>query len=290
MAMKKGLGRGLDDLFGQNTADENNGAIMLKISEIEPNRMQPRQAFDDASIAELAESISQHGVIQPLIVRPQIGGTYQIVAGERRWRASRMAGLTEVPVIIRELSDIETAQIALIENLQREDLNPIDEARGYKMLMETYEMTQDDIAKSVGKSRPVVANSLRLLNLPEDIMEKVSSRKLSSAQARTLLSFKNDELMRRAAQLAETGSVTVRDMEKMASKSSYTGIEKKPDSKKNSGQNVSTHPFFKEVELGMSEFLSRRVKVKSDSQGGGTLEIQFYSAEDLQQLLQYFES
>ena len=290
MAMKKGLGRGLDDLFGQNTADENNGAIMLKISEIEPNRMQPRQAFDDASIAELAESISQHGVIQPLIVRPQIGGTYQIVAGERRWRASRMAGLTEVPVIIRELSDIETAQIALIENLQREDLNPIDEARGYKMLMETYEMTQDDIAKSVGKSRPVVANSLRLLNLPEDIMEKVSSRKLSSAQARTLLSFKNDELMRRAAQLAETGSVTVRDMEKMASKSSYTGIEKKPDSKKNSGQNASTHPFFKEVELGMSEFLSRRVKVKSDSQGGGTLEIQFYSAEDLQQLLQYFES
>lgn len=165
MAVRKGgLGKGLDALFIDNTTD--NGAVTLRISEIEPNRSQPRKEFDESALADLADSIREHGVIQPLLVRPLPTGGYQLVAGERRWRASRMAGLGEVPVVIRELSDHEAMELALIENLQRQDLNPMEEALGYRSLMEEYQMTQEEVAKAIGKSRPATANSLRLLALP----------------------------------------------------------------------------------------------------------------------------
>ena len=170
MAAKKGgLGKGLDAIFSENDMEDRNAAVAININEIEPNRAQPRKSFDDASLADLAESIAQHGVLQPLLVRPLIGGGYQIVAGERRWRAARMAGVQEVPAVVRDLSESEVMQLALIENLQREDLNPLEEAGGYQALMEEYGFTQEDVARTVGRSRPAVANALRLLALPEDL-------------------------------------------------------------------------------------------------------------------------
>ena len=182
MAAKKGgLGRGLDALFADNSIEEiaSTSAVKLKIMDIEPNRDQPRKIFDEDALAELADSIAKHGVIQPLLVRPMPDGSYQLVAGERRWRASRMAGLTEVPVVIKELSDDEAMALALIENLQREDLNAIEEAQGIKALMDTLSLTQDEAAERVGKSRPAVANALRLLKLPDSVIALVSDGKLS---------------------------------------------------------------------------------------------------------------
>ena len=196
MAAKKGgLGRGLDALFADNSIEEiaSTSAVKLKIMDIEPNRDQPRKIFDEDALAELADSIAKHGVIQPLLVRPMPDGSYQLVAGERRWRASRMAGLTEVPVVIKELSDDEAMALALIENLQREDLNAIEEAQGIKALMDTLSLTQDEAAERVGKSRPAVANALRLLKLPDSVIALVSDGKLSPGHARALLGFKDEQ-------------------------------------------------------------------------------------------------
>ena len=173
-----GLGKGLGAIFIENDNEDNNGSVVVKIEDIEPNRTQPRKEFDEKALSELAESISQHGLLQPLLVRPLTLGGYQIVAGERRYRACRMAGITEVPVIIRELSDTETMEIALIENLQREDLTPLEEALGYKALMDEHNFTQDEIAQSMGKSRPAIANALRLLKLPESIRQFLAVGKL----------------------------------------------------------------------------------------------------------------
>ena len=170
-----GLGKGLNAIFIENDSETEGGTVTLKISEIEPNRTQPRKEFDEQALSELAESISQHGLLQPLLVRPLTLGGYQIVAGERRYRASRMAGLTEVPVIIKELTDTETMEIALIENLQREDLSPVEEALGYKALIDENGFSQEEVAKSVGKSRPAVANALRLLKLPDNIYALIIS-------------------------------------------------------------------------------------------------------------------
>ena len=179
-----GLGKGLDTIFAENETEDSNSSVMLKISEIEPNRSQPRRDFDENSLSDLAQSISQHGLLQPLLVRPLPIGGYQIVAGERRYRACRMAGLTEVPVTIRELSDTETMELALIENLQREDLSPIEEALGYKALIDEHGFSQEEVATSVGKSRPAIANSLRILKLPDSVLEYVKQDKISSSISR----------------------------------------------------------------------------------------------------------
>ena len=176
-----GLGKGLSAIFIENDTEDKNEVVTLKISQVEPNRKQPRKSFDDDALAELAESIRQHGVLQPILVRPQIFGGYQIVAGERRYRASRLAGLTEIPAIVRELSDSETMQIALIENLQRSDLSPLEEAAGYRSLIDDFGMTQEDVAKTVGKSRPAVTNTLRLLSLPDEVKPMIEEKKLSTA-------------------------------------------------------------------------------------------------------------
>lgn len=283
MAMKKGgLGKGLSAIFMENESEDSNSTVTLKISEIEPNREQPRREFDEKALAELADSISQHGVLQPLLVRPLLSGGYQIVAGERRWRASRMAGLTEVPVVIRELTDSETMELALIENLQREDLTAIEEAKGYKQLMDRYSLTQDEVARVVGKSRPAVANVLRLLNLPEEILSLVNAGRISAGHARTLLSFKDPDEMDKAARLVSTQDISVRDLERLAKRANKEA--------KDQGQAVKEKKlsYYEEVELALKEHLGRRIKVSGTNEKG-TLEIEFYGKDDLQDLAQMLE-
>lgn len=211
-----GLGKGLDAIFIENDTNDSNNNVFLKISDIEPNRDQPRKDFNEEALRELADSIATHGVLQPLLVRPLAGGGYQLVAGERRWRASRMAGLSEVPVVIREMTDSEMTQIALIENLQREDLNSVEEALGYKSLMDAYSLTQDEVAKAVGKSRPAVANVMRLLNLPEEIQNMLKEGKISAGHARALLGIADKENMIKIAKSIAPQDLTVRDVERLA--------------------------------------------------------------------------
>ena len=214
MAAKRGgLGKGLDLIFMENETENSSGTTTLSISEIEPNREQPRHDFNEEALQELADSITQHGVLQPLLVRPIADGGYQLVAGERRWRASRMAGLTEVPVIIKEMTDSEMMQISMIENLQRENLTPVEEALGYKVLAEEYGLTQDEISRSVGKSRPVIANAMRLLKLPQEILDMVSDGSISAGHARALLAVEDEELMLSTARRIKSDDLTVRDVE-----------------------------------------------------------------------------
>lgn len=278
MALKKGgLGKGLEAIFFENEI-EAKSSVMLKISEIEPNRDQPRSDFDEEALAELAESIAQHGVLQPILVRPVSEDCYQIVAGERRWRASRMAGLTEVPVIIRELSDREVMEIALIENLQREDLSPIEEALGYKSLMDTYEFTQDDVAKTVGKSRSAISNAVRLLSLPQTVIDLISEGVLSSGHARPLLTLRTFEDVELMAKKAAEEELSVREVEKLCKDYLENGGNKKKKARVVKKRN----PFFDEVEISLKEVLGRRVKVKDKPRKNkGILEIEFYDNEDL---------
>ncbi len=271
---KGGLGSGLDFLFDDNAADVQVKKT-VRMSEIEPNRSQPRKNFSEESIAALADSIQQYGILQPILVRPNSDG-YQIVAGERRWRAARMLGLDEVPVIIKELSDLEAMQIALIENLQRENLNPIEEALGYKELMETYGMTQDNVSKTVGRSRSTVANSLRLLQLDEEIQGYIERGQLSSGHAKALLSISNLELRKKTAERAARGLLTVRAIEKIAAEEASIQPEPYvPD--------AYTKNYFKEVELSLAECLKRGVSVKY-GQNKGTLTLDFYDEDDLNSL------
>lgn len=278
MALKKGgLGKGLDAIFIENDTEDNN-TVFIKISELEPNRDQPRKEFDEEALAELAESIAQHGILQPLLVRPIAGECYQIIAGERRWRASRMAGLTEVPVIIRNFTDKETMEIALIENLQREDLSPIEEALGYKSLIDTYGFTQEQLSKTVGKSRSAIANALRLLNLPDSVLNLISKGELSSGHARALLTLNNENDIERMAKITVEKMLSVREVEKMCKNLNYISSNDKKETKTKSKRN----PFFDEVELALKESLGRKIKVKDKAnKNKGILEIEFYSDDDL---------
>ncbi len=268
---KKGLGRGLDSLFGENSADSNQ-LTELRLSEIEPNRAQPRKEFDEAALQELAESIAEHGLLQPITVRPMGDLGYQIVAGERRWRASRLAGLEVVPVIIRELNDRECAEIALIENLQREDLNPVEEAKGYRHLIDQYELTQEQVAASVGKSRPVVANALRLLALDEETLALVSSGDISVGHARAMLPL--DAQKRRIAVEMTLKGATVRAIESL-SKTVSNKTDKKP---------AKVDSYFKEAEIALKNTLGRKIKVEGTNKKGALM-IEFYGKDDLKNLI-----
>ena len=259
----------------ENESEDSRSTVTLKISELQPNRDQPRREFDEKSLAELADSISQHGILQPLLVRPFLDGGYQIVAGERRYRAARMAGLTEVPVVIRDLSDSETMQLALIENLQREDLTPVEEARGYRQLIDNYGLKQEEVSRVVGKSRPAIANTLRLLELPEDILKLISDGKLSAGHGRTLLAFKNPAEMEKAARLASTEDISVRELERLAKKSNKA-LEN-ADVQKIYEKKLS---YYGEVELALKEHLGRKIKVNGNEKKG-VLEIEFYGKDDL---------
>jgi ParB family chromosome partitioning protein len=284
MAKKTGLGRGLDALFTDNAVDSlsSSGSSLLRLTEIEPNREQPRKTFDQKALNELADSISKNGVLQPLLVRPMPDGSYQLVAGERRWRASRIAGLTEVPVVIKELSDEQAMEIALIENLQREDLNPIEEAEGLQLLIDRYGLTQEEAANRVGRSRPAIANSLRLLNLPPDIRDLTRTGKLSAGHARALLSFEKTADMLALAEEIQKKDLSVRDVEKIAKSRA-----KKPSAKPVPRKNKDV--FFGEVELALTESLGRKVKVVAGKKGG-VLELEFFDKEDLKKLVSLFDS
>ncbi len=265
-----GLGAGLDSLFSDNT-NEVQVKKTLRTSEIEPNREQPRKNFSDEAIASLAESIREHGMLQPILVRPLPIGGYQIVAGERRWRAARMLGLDEVPVNIRELSDSETMQIAVIENLQRENLNPVEEANGYNELIEKYGMTQEKVAQMVGRSRSSIANSVRILSLPENVLDMIADGRLSMGHAKALLGFENKELLTSTAEKACDGGMTVRQVE---------NISQKPDTKPSKTTDRHIDNYFVEMEISLKEKLGRKVKVDY-GKNKGVLVLEFYDKEDL---------
>ena len=279
---KGGLGKGLDALFMDNSMEEEaKSAVKLKLNEIEPNREQPRKSFDEDALEELANSISTHGVIQPLLVRPLADGGYQLIAGERRWRASRMAGLTEVPVVIREMSDSEAMELALVENLQREDLNPIEEAQGLALLMETYGLTQEQAAKRVGKSRPAVANAMRLLALPQDVLAMVERGELSAGHARTILPLENDEQITALANEIIKKNLSVRETERAVKALLKGDVKREKRVKKRD-------TYYDEVELAVSQSLGRKAKVSLSGGNKGTLEIEFFGKDDLSKLLKLF--
>ena len=281
MSKKSGLGKGLDALFEDNI-NESQGIQTIRISEIEPNKNQPRRHFDEAAIAALADSIRQHELIQPILVR-STGTGYQRVAGERRWRACRMLGMSEIPAVIKDFSDSETAQIALIENIQREDLNPIEEAAAYKELMDKYDMTQEALSKAVGKSRPSIANAVRLLNMPEQVQELVKKGELSAGQAKAIAAADSDEDMIYLAERAANGQLTVRAIEKMLSKKDDEENENADDNK-TSAEKRQNMNYFTEMEISLRDALSRKVKISSSDGKKGTITIDFFDSDDLSTL------
>lgn len=273
MAVKKsGLGRGLTSLFDENSSD-NEGAITLNLNDIEPNRDQPRKDFDETALSELADSIAQHGLIQPIVVKPNLDGRYSIIAGERRWRASRMAGLTEVPVVIKEADEQTLMEIALIENLQREDLNAVEEALGYRSLIDTYGLTQEEVAKKMGKSRSAVTNALRLLALNDNELEALRRGSISAGHARALLSCE-DDATRAKMLIAAADGASVRELEK-----TVADAKKAKSAAKTAPQKKPT--FYSEVELSLKNEMRRKVHINPSGNGKGTLTIEFFSDDEL---------
>ena len=278
MASQKGLGRGLGALLGDfsEEPEEKNGLKMLPLHKIEPNPNQPRRDFDPEELEELAESIRTHGVIQPLTVREMPNGYYQIIAGERRWRASRLAGLEEIPAVIIEADDKKAMELALIENLQRSDLNPVEEANGYDSLIREYGLTQEEAAARVGKSRPAVANALRLLSLCEGVLDKVRSGELTAGHARAILQLKSEKKQLEAAQKISALGLSVRQAE-MLCKNMTREPEKQPPI-------VLEVNYVAECEKNLSKHLGRGVKIVNGKRKGH-FELEFYGQDDLQVLL-----
>ncbi len=271
MAVKKsGLGKGLDLLFNENASDSD-GVIKLNLSEIEPNRAQPRKDFDETALSELAESIKQHGLIQPIVVKPNTNGRYSIIAGERRWRASRLAGLSEVPVIIKEADGQTLMEIALIENLQREDLNAVEEALGYRSLIDAYGLTQEEVANKMGKSRSAVTNALRLLALNDSELEALRRGSISAGHARALLSC-DDEAVRAKMLIAAADGASVRELEKIAAAAKKA---------KKTSAKTAKPTFYSEVELSLKNEMHRKVHISPSGKGRGTLTIEFFSDDEL---------
>ena len=281
MAKKKaelGLGRGLNALLGDPVLqNQGEGSVSLPISQVEPGLNQPRKRFDPEALAELADSIREHGIIQPLTVRRLSSGYYQIIAGERRWRAAKQAGLDEVPAVIIEADDRKVMEIGLIENLQREDLNPAEEARGYQVLMEEYGMTQEQVAQRMGKSRPAVTNALRLLNLPEDLMALVEEGKLSAGHARALLGAPTPALQRQGARAVLDKGLSVRQTEALVK---ALQKEKKPKVRTEDMLAI----YLADLEKNLGSQLGRKVHIQHRGKKG-KLELEYYSEDDLETLL-----
>ena len=278
MASNKGLGKGLGALLGdfEEETRENTPYKLLPIHKVEPNRNQPRQDFDEEELEALSESLATHGILQPLTVRELDSGYYQIIAGERRWRAARMAGLTEVPVVVIEADDKKAMELALIENLQRQDLNPVEEALGYQSLMSDFGLTQEETAQRVGKSRPAVANALRLLNLSDAILEKVRDGSLSAGHARALLSVKSEKKQLEAMQKVIALGLSVRQAELLCKNMTKEPAPEQPVSLK--------VDYVSECEKSLSKHLGRGVKIINGKRKG-RFELEFYGEEDLQVLL-----
>lgn len=311
---KSGLGKGLDALFLDNNVEETklfienkietkdinldgSGPTVINISQIEPNKNQPRKIFDDSELTNLADSIRQYGLIQPIIVRKFHNDQYQIIAGERRWRASRMAGISEIPCIIKDMDDVQVLEIALIENLQREDLNIIEEALCYKELIEKFNMTQDKLSQKIGKSRPVISNAIRLLNLPESIINLIKNRELSSGHARALLSLDDEYTIEIIANKIIDKSLTVRDTEKLIKNHqkviSSNSEEKKIKYLKEEDAAVindfKKDVFYDELELALKEQLGRNIKINVHNDKG-SIEIEFYNKDEIFEIVNKLSS
>lgn len=285
MAKKDRMGSGLDLLFEDNfheDSSDGNDVRTLRLSFIEPDKNQPRKNFDESSLKELADNISEHGVLQPILVRPVGNGSYRIVAGERRWRAARIAGLKEVPVIIRELDDKQAAQIALIENLQREDLDPIEEAQAYRRLMDEFDMTQEQLSKSVGRSRSGIANAVRLLGLPDDVQKLVSEGTISVGHAKLLCGVEDEQDMVILTALASTG-ISVRELETYIAKMKKPANEKPKADSTESKIKEYTDPFKKyaaETALSIKQLFGTEAKLGKEKKGF-SLKLSFASKEEL---------
>ena len=281
MQKKKALGRGLDailvDAYIPETSENNQGVTMVRISEVEPNAAQPRKAFDPAELETLAESLNQYGMIQPITVR-MVDGMYQIITGERRWRAARMAGLSEVPVIIITADDKKAAELALVENIQRSDLNPIEEAMGFAALIEEYGLTQEEAAKRIGKSRSAVTNSLRLLNLPESVRKMIENGDISTGHAKVLLGMPNAEMIERAALQITTRDLSVRETEKLVQ------MMIDAENRKNEEKVVRDVDHTRSLELLVQKKLGRTIKI-SEKGKKSTITIGYSDNEDLEKLL-----
>ena len=294
MALKRGLGKGLDSLIPTNVMmesevkhatvstasspeEEKDGTLMVKLSKVEPNREQPRKNFDEDSLQELAESLKQFGMLQPILVQNR-GDYYEIIAGERRWRAAKIAGLKEVPVIVRELTDQEIVEISLIENIQREDLNPIEEAQAYKRLLTEFHLKQDEVAERVSKSRTAVTNSMRLLKLCDEVQKMVVDDMISTGHARALISIEDPEEQYLIAQKIFDEKLSVREVEKLVK-----DLHKPPKPPKE--ENKTLQAIYQEISERLKQSLSTKVSVSAKQNGAGKIEIEFYNHEDLDRLL-----
>lgn len=305
MTKKKGLGKGLDTLFSDSGYDldneslfENTDAVTtVRISDIEPDKNQPRKLFTDDALESLAQSIERHGILQPLVVRKiktdessaaskLLGQKYSIISGERRWRASKLAGLTEVPVVVKDISDTEVAAIMLVENLQREDLNPVEQAQGLKRLTDEFGLTQEETASIVGISRPALTNSLRLLNLPDEVLDVLSHGDISAGHARALLSLGNDDDILTALQVVVGKELSVRETEKLV-KNIIKEKKQVPDDEKKTLKQKEHEIYISSLEEKISSKLGRKSFIASSKKndGSGKLEIEYYSTEDLEALL-----
>ena len=295
MALKRGLGKGLDSLIPTNVMMESevkhatvstassaeegkDGTLMVKLSKVEPNREQPRKNFDEDSLQELAESLKQFGMLQPILVQNR-GDYYEIIAGERRWRAAKIAGLKEVPVIVRELTDQEIVEISLIENIQREDLNPIEEAQAYKRLLTEFHLKQDEVAERVSKSRTAVTNSMRLLKLCDEVQKMVVDDMISTGHARALISIEDPEEQYLIAQKIFDEKLSVREVEKLVK-----DLHKPPKPPKE--ENKTLQAIYQEISERLKQSLSTKVSVRAKQNGAGKIEIEFYNHEDLERLLE----
>lgn len=295
MALKRGLGKGLDSLIPTNVMMESevkhatvstassaeegkDGTLMVKLSKVEPNREQPRKNFDEDSLQELAESLKQFGMLQPILVQNR-GDYYEIIAGERRWRAAKIAGLKEVPVIVRELTDQEIVEISLIENIQREDLNPIEEAQAYKRLLTEFHLKQDEVAERVSKSRTSVTNSMRLLKLCDEVQKMVVDDMISTGHARALISIEDPEEQYLIAQKIFDEKLSVREVEKLVK-----DLHKPPKPPKE--ENKTLQAIYQEISERLKQSLSTKVSVSAKQNGAGKIEIEFYNHEDLERLLE----
>lgn len=280
-----GLGRGLDSLLGApEVHSQGEGMVTVPVSQVEPGLNQPRKSFGAEALEDLAQSIREHGIIQPLTVRRLSSGYYQIIAGERRWRAAKLAGLDQVPVNIIEADERKVMELGLIENLQREDLNPIEEARGYRALMEEYCLNQEQIAQTMGKSRPAIANALRLLALPEDLLSQVESGSLSSGHARALLSLPSEDLRRQAARKVVDEGLSVRQTEGLckALQRAKPPKQEEPPRRADGADDVSL--YLEDLQKRLTQNLGRRVKIAHKGRKG-RIELEYYDEEDLEELL-----
>lgn len=292
---RRGLGKGLDtmipvnkDIVSKSVKEEKElkkeAELMVKLSKIEPNREQPRKNFDEDALQELSDSIKQFGLLQPILVQ-QREDYYEIIAGERRWRASKLAGLKEVPVIIKNYTDQEIAEISLIENLQREDLNPIEEAKGYRRLIEVFHLKQDEVAEKVSKDRSTITNIMRLLNLCDEVQNMVIDGKLSNGQARTLLGIKDNELQLQIAEKIFDEKLSVREVEKLIKQ-----INSPEKEKKNKELPKNVEYIYKEIENKLKEKMNRKVEINAKENGKGKIEIEFYTNEDLERLTEFLST